>query len=86
MSVPQGFTPCSVSGQYVDGFWEMAFVLHEQPERTIRLRVGAEDIDALLKVVSEGRDLLKYQNLVKGQESLLRKRRRRFRADALNRA
>jgi hypothetical protein len=76
MTTPKGFTPCSVTGEYVEGFWEMTFVYGDEGERSIKLRVGAKDIDKLFQVVGTGRRLLKYEDLVQAQERLQSKRRK----------
>ena len=78
MRIPKGFTPCSVSGEYVEGFWEIAFACGDQGKRTIRLRVDVQDIDELMQVLKTGSGVLKYKELVKNQERLRTKQRRTF--------
>jgi hypothetical protein len=76
MNAPTGFKTCSVSGQCVDGLWEIAFAYENQGPRTVRVRLTLDDIAQLLDVVSEGRQLLKYNQLVEAQERRLTIRRR----------
>jgi hypothetical protein len=77
MNVPKGFMPCSVSGEYVEGCWEIAFAFGDEGDRTIKLRLGLKDIDQLSQVVAAGSRVLKHEQLVQGQERLLTKRRKR---------
>jgi hypothetical protein len=75
MNAPTGFNTCSVSGQCVDGLWEIAFAYDQSP-RTVKIRLTLDDIAQLMDVVSEGRRLLKYNQLVEAQERRLTIRRR----------